>query len=190
VRDHRLRRPRRRLRDPVDGTTEPGVSRIRLQRRRHEQRTGITVVKREGKIRNLEAELGTSNPTGRVGIGHTRWSTHGAPTDRNAHPHTDCDGQIAVAHNGIIENHAELREELAARDTRSPATLTPRSCRTCSRRRSMTAVRPLKRCRRPSIGWRVATPSSFSARITTRSTRRETARHSFSDRRRASVPRE
>lgn len=76
---------------------------------------GITVVKREGKIRNLEAELGTSNPTGRVGIGHTRWSTHGAPTDRNAHPHTDCDGQIAVAHNGIIENHAELREELAAR---------------------------------------------------------------------------
>jgi len=56
VRDHRLRRPRRRLRDPVDGTTEPGVSRIRLQRRRHEQRTGITVVKREGKIRNLEAE--------------------------------------------------------------------------------------------------------------------------------------
>ena len=75
----------------------------------------ISVVKREGKIQNLEAALESSRPSGRVGIGHTRWSTHGAPTDRNAHPHTDCGGGIAVAHNGIIENHAALREELTAR---------------------------------------------------------------------------
>jgi glucosamine--fructose-6-phosphate aminotransferase (isomerizing) len=76
---------------------------------------GITVVKREGKIENLETALASTNPNGRVGIGHTRWSTHGPPTDRNAHPHTDCDGRLAVAHNGIIENHAELREALTAR---------------------------------------------------------------------------
>jgi len=75
----------------------------------------ITVVKREGKIRNLEAALETDTPSGRVGIGHTRWSTHGAPTDRNAHPHTDCHDRIAVAHNGIIENHAALRDELTSR---------------------------------------------------------------------------
>lgn len=76
---------------------------------------GITVVKREGKIQNLETALESTDPNGRVGIGHTRWSTHGPPTDSNAHPHTDCDGRLAVAHNGIIENHAELREELTAR---------------------------------------------------------------------------
>jgi len=74
--------------------------------------TGVDVCKRAGDIANLRDVLSTSPLTGTFGVGHTRWSTHGPPTDANAHPHTDCTGEVAVVHNGIIENYDTLRETL------------------------------------------------------------------------------
>lgn len=73
---------------------------------------GINVYKKQGKVAKLEESLVGTNLTATIGIGHTRWATHGEPSDRNAHPHLSASGRLAMIHNGIIENYASLKQEL------------------------------------------------------------------------------
>ena len=91
----------------------------------------FTIRRAQGKLRNLEDALRLNPVEGSFGIGHTRWATHGRPTEENAHPHRDCHGDVVVVHNGIIENYLELKHRWR---TSSNSTTTAIWKRPCARR--------------------------------------------------------
>ncbi len=100
----------------LDGLKPPRISRLRFRRnrRRGRQRQDSRFAARRGSCAIWRNPFASLRSTALYGIGHTRWATHGRPTEENAHPHRDCTGEIVVVHNGIIENYIELKNQLIA----------------------------------------------------------------------------
>lgn len=94
------------------GYDSAGVAIVQSKTQKGKSKNEILLTRKVGKVANLEEALNKEEPTGTIGIAHTRWATHGKPSEKNAHPHLSQDKTIAVVHNGIIENYSELKGEL------------------------------------------------------------------------------